>query len=912
MIKPLFPLGVNSSGSHFFSPWEDFALKSVQYPVFAPFISSSDQSGNFFGQISGVFSEDDYASDTSTSGELTAGADPLSGNIELEIDHDWFRFNAEQDKYYTITVAASDISNLSLGLYDADGRAVSLEFVIDGDVQSGRIQLKFAAPDTALFFVSVEDSFFGLPEDPPFEAYSYTIDLQSEDIIGELPGDNSSAGMLPANGTEIFSRIDFSEDTDWFEFQTVAGQLTVISLTSDFYLGMSLTLYDQNGDFAELGGVTTTSHDDNRVDLTFTPQVSANFFVEVYGSNPALYGLQISGFTDDFPDDNTTSAHVSAGMPVQGELEVAGDADWIGFSLTDGAPTTLLIEMANLNALAFNIHNADGTFSEINYSEEFSANGRLVIFDAPVTGEYFIAVSGETGAYSVSQQELDDDFAGSILTNGQITPESAAQGQIQYNADRDWFAFDASAGDGIIFRLTAANTDGLILSLFDASGNAFGVTGDLELGNDGVLLSSHFAAAGTYYIEVTSQFSSNVDLTAYSLNMEQVVDDYRADTMTAGLIAPDQSVMGVAEITGDRDWFAFEAVAGQSYYFDVTAEQRLSFSVDIFDSAGNLVVDGGTDGIYQDVLFHASQSGTYYAEVFSGEFGTTSGMQYSLTRLDIQDEHAGDISTTGEISFSMNAAGYIHEESDRDWFRFEANQGDVFALREVLELASFTFNLYDSEGNFQLSYTDNPIEVLVSGTYYLEVESPFGELGAPARYEIDLFDPAAPGEGAYFVGGDGDEARTGTSANDRFFLGEGADQMTGGGGSDIFMFGAGSGDDVITDFQVGIDFIEMLDSVFSFSQLVVWQEGFDTFIKTENGRITLLGVDADQMSGDSFIFRLGMQSDGQQGLIARSDLAMPTVVAELSQISAPDLRADWQGMSEAAYAVYEWTLIQDG
>ncbi len=54
-----------------------------------------------------------------------------------------------------------------------------------------------------------------------------------------------------------------------------------------------------------------------------------------------------------------------------------------------------------------------------------------------------------------------------------------------------------------------------------------------------------------------------------------------------------------------------------------------------------------------------------------------------------------------------------------------------------------------------------------------------------------------------------DETLTGGAGSDRFGINYGDDVLTGGGGSDVFAFNSASGDDRITDFDPGQDFLDL-------------------------------------------------------------------------------------------------------
>ncbi len=67
----------------------------------------------------------------------------------------------------------------------------------------------------------------------------------------------------------------------------------------------------------------------------------------------------------------------------------------------------------------------------------------------------------------------------------------------------------------------------------------------------------------------------------------------------------------------------------------------------------------------------------------------------------------------------------------------------------------------------------------------------------------------------YLDGGSGDDSMRGGSDNDTLDGGSGQDTLSGGAGADVFVFNAetdsphGAGRDVITDFEAGIDTIDL-------------------------------------------------------------------------------------------------------
>lgn len=110
--------------------------------------------------------------------------------------------------------------------------------------------------------------------------------------------------------------------------------------------------------------------------------------------------------------------------------------------------------------------------------------------------------------------------------------------------------------------------------------------------------------------------------------------------------------------------------------------------------------------------------------------------------------------------------------------------------------------------------------------------------GAFASYSFSL------AVGHLLDGGNGKDVLVGGPGDDRIVGGRGNDTMTGGGGRDIFVIEKAGGTDTITDFQVGVDHLQLVGTSLkrmAFSDAN--KDGtLDCVLTLENGSVTLLGV----------------------------------------------------------------------
>ncbi|MEL6225184.1 MAG: Calx-beta domain-containing protein, partial [Cyanobacteria bacterium J06627_8] len=112
------------------------------------------------------------------------------------------------------------------------------------------------------------------------------------------------------------------------------------------------------------------------------------------------------------------------------------------------------------------------------------------------------------------------------------------------------------------------------------------------------------------------------------------------------------------------------------------------------------------------------------------------------------------------------------------------------------------------------------------------------------------------------VGQSGDDLLNGGGGNDRLRGGAGSDELIGGRGndtliggsdSDIFVLRNRQGTDLIRDFNIGEDFIQLQGSL-SFRDLSFQQQGRDTVIEADGESLaTLRGVQAGQLDRASFV-----------------------------------------------------------
>ncbi|WP_425040627.1 fasciclin domain-containing protein [Primorskyibacter sp. S187A] len=107
------------------------------------------------------------------------------------------------------------------------------------------------------------------------------------------------------------------------------------------------------------------------------------------------------------------------------------------------------------------------------------------------------------------------------------------------------------------------------------------------------------------------------------------------------------------------------------------------------------------------------------------------------------------------------------------------------------------------------------------------------------------------------LGGAGDDILLGESGDDTMTGGTGDDYHIGGGGDDVFVFASGDGTDIIQDFRLGHDDLDV--SAFGFESFSALSGAIDggfgfTEVKLDaETNVILLGVNANALDADDFI-----------------------------------------------------------
>ena len=160
----------------------------------------------------------------------------------------------------------------------------------------------------------------------------------------------------------------------------------------------------------------------------------------------------------------------------------------------------------------------------------------------------------------------------------------------------------------------------------------------------------------------------------FEVSISDYVDDFGDDFESATDIPIGGSVEGTIGPIRENDFFSFRAEAGETYQIDVSLEDDYRADLDDDDLRVELI---GTDRnrigeIEHRSVWDAPSSGEYFLRVYSEHRGSYS---IWITVTNYFDDYGDTPDTATEIFLGDEVDGVIGEDSDNDFFYFDARAG---------------------------------------------------------------------------------------------------------------------------------------------------------------------------------------------------------------------------------------------
>ena len=720
-------------------------------------------------------SGEDFARDSSTSGRVAVG-DTATGRIGSNGDRDWFAVELVAGRTYVIDLRGSPTGDGTLsdpylrGIYDADGNRISNTADDDGG-QGYNSRVSFTATESGTHYIAA-GAYSGqgtyelevTDTSPPIEGQdpdsedptdSQEPDQSTPQTVSEPAGEdfsaNTSTSGRVAVGSSAIGEIENAGDQDWFAVELEAGKTYQIDTSGVPTGGGTLPrgnlqgVYDADGN--ELHWVydaVTIAGEDDQVFLT--PYTNGTYYLAVGDPSGATgtYTVRVTETEDDFPATVDTTGTVEVGGTATGEIENEGDRDWFAVELVAGQPYTIDLRGSPTGDGTLSDPYLRGVYDSNGFYISYTAdndgghdNNSQLVFTPTRSGTHYIAAgasSGSQGTYEleVTHTTIDDDFPATVDTTGTVEVGGSATGEVEYESDRDWFAVELEAGKTYQIDVATAISgggslsDGRLQGVYNADGNRLhGVYDAVTIGGivGGQYPGEHWEDPqvfftpyedGTYYLAVGHRTAATG---TYTVRVTEIEDDFPATVDTTGTVEVGGTATGEIQYETDRDWFAVELTAGETYKVELLGGRGKGGTLQdpyirgIYDSDYRLI-SGTTDyasGPHSnsEVLFTPHEDGTYY--IAAGNF--MSGIRdedvgtYTL-QVSI-DDFRDDTDTTGTVEVGGSVTGEIEAQGDEDWFAVTLEAGKTYQIdMEGSETDGgtlenpFLYTMRDADGNY--------------------------------------------------------------------------------------------------------------------------------------------------------------------------------------------------------------------
>ncbi|WP_413677174.1 S8 family serine peptidase [Prochlorococcus marinus] len=692
---------------------------------------------------------DDYTSDINTLGQIIIG-ESNNGDLERVGDHDWFSVRLMASETYTFDLLGDTLDDPYLSLYKIDMNGDIR--LIASDDNSGidrNSRIIYECHETTDYYLDV-----GSKDNSLIGNYSISA-IQSLD---DFTADITTSGSVVV-GTQSFGSLEHNEDHDWFSISLIENINYTIDLIALSLSNPSLIIRDNLGN-------PIHSDDDGGAGLnaqfTFNVNTSGIYFLDVYSSTQATGTYTLSATdnnsddtptNDDYSQDMNTNGFITVGESITGVLEGVGDRDWFRIVLTAGETYQFDLVGNTLRDTHLYLRDSLGNLILADDDSGSELNSRIS-YTASASTHYYLEAAGYrdyyTGTYTISttgnnsdNTPTNDDYSQNINTDGIITVGESITGELERVGDRDWFRIALTSGETYQFDLVGNTLRNTYLYLNDSSGTL--ILSDDDSGSDSNSRIVYTASESkTYYLEAAGY--SNYYTGTYTLSVtvnnsddSPTNDDYSQDMNTNGFITVGESITGVLEGVGDRDWFRIVLTAGETYQFDLVGNTLRDTHLYLRDSLGNLILaddDSGSE-LNSRISYTASASTHYYLEAagyrdyYTGTY-TISTTGNNSDNTPTNDDYSQNINTDGIITVGESITGELERVGDRDWFRIALTVGETYQFDlEGDTLMDPTLYLRDSNGielDFSNDTTNSRNSSIIftpssSAIYYLESAS---------------------------------------------------------------------------------------------------------------------------------------------------------------------------------------------
>jgi len=560
----------------------------------------------------------------------------------------------------------------------------------------------------------------------------------------DAPGDASTQQRF--TGEAIEAELSPAGDVDWYRMSVEQGRRYSITLqgipdADGNAVDPMLGVYDLSGNqlaFNDDDGVSLNSA------LQYAPSQSGEVFIEARAFSEEGVGPYRLAATsaetppDDAGNDASTSARLSPGRAINGEIEYEGDTDWYRLSVRTGQLYRITMTGAEgaqtpLGDPLLQVFDSDGNVIATNDDSDGTLNSSLELRPQR-NGDVFVEARAYADAYSgtytlnvTAERAPTDNISADTRTRGRIDVGGAVDGALDFNGDVDWYRIRLQEGQSYRFTLNGSGGSALgdpLLRLHDARGDEVAMDDDGGAGFNSYLEYTA-PSSGNYYL-AASPFAEGTTggytLTAYA-------GDIPADASTDAALSADGDYReGMLSPAGDRDWYRVDLTEGQGLRVALVNAQTPDGLGDPYlifygpDGAEIARDDDGGEGLNSFLELTAAATGPHYIEARGFTEDATGRYAISITPGEIGDGPEGAEYIMPGMEGRMATLGTA---GDVDWFSIELIEGRPYRFNLTGVdggLGDPMLTLYDAEG-VQVAQDDDGGVGLNS---YLTFASPTG------------------------------------------------------------------------------------------------------------------------------------------------------------------------------------------
>ena len=563
-----------------------------------------------------------------------------------------------------------------------------------------------------------------------------TDDYQSSDqTSGTVEVGGFATGEIETRGDVDWFKVELEMGVQ-YEIGVLGSAVIAGALRDPYLVG----IHDSSGNLIE-NTTDDNSGADKNSGVIFDASTGGIYYIAVRSADggTGTYHVNVSRgiVNDDYAADTSTTGTVAVGGFATGRNENADDVDWFAVELLAGVEYR--IDLRGSDTFAGTLgdpyllgvwHGATRLEGSNDDDGGEGLDSRLSNFRPEADGTYYIAVGNSDpltgGSYRLSVTATSV-FGVVKHTATDIEVGDSATGDIEQSGERDWFKIQLLAGVEYQIDIEGANfaetdtTDGTLRDpylqgIYKPNGTKIPGT---EKNDGGVGYNTRFLFVpeedGTYYIATAgnAHYTGTFRLTVATVR-SVYDDDYSANTDTTGMVAVPDSVTGNIDYDGDRDWVAVELEANTEYRFDLKGQSSGSGTLwdpqihGVYDKDGNEIADTSNNnsgtGADSKLIFTSGDAGTYYIAAGHANTALNHTGTYTLTVQETGDDYPGggnvggiyyhhediagsagrrihaDSNDIGRVAVGGSTTGNLEDEWDRDFFRFELDQGKTYRI----------------------------------------------------------------------------------------------------------------------------------------------------------------------------------------------------------------------------------------